>query len=689
MRKARQRSRVPGPCFEAIAQVNQNLWGTCSMSDTLLARQLSAFMRWKLRQRKTLGQLEPWLKQQGLYTAEAHRAIERAHTALHGDSITVAVAGEFSRGKTELINALFFSDFGRRLLPTDAGRTTMCPTEIFQDGDEQPYLRLLPIETRLQDASLHKLRQQPDAWIHHPLRLNNPGVLEQQLREITASRQVPVSEAVRLGLYRAEYAEQALDEDQLVEIPKWRLAQINFHHPLLAQGLRILDTPGLNAVGNEPELTYEMLPAAQAVLFVLGADTGVTRSDLEMWQQFIKRPGNQRRRGLMVVLNKTDTLWDELRPAHEVENSIHSQCVDVARILDIGQNQIFAASAQKALLARIRNDQDLEQRSAIGAVETHMSDVMVNNRRDLIMSEYTEHVSGALETLENIVNARHKRSMRQLASLEELSGQSESAVAQMLRETQRDKQRYQASVDAYRDSRNGFKTQGQTLMDALNLNTLDAVIERAHQQMSGAWTTHGLKEAMRILFSDINKRMETVSHQTQAMRRSVRTIYRRFQTDHDFALAQPAMFSIVKYQVELGLLAQEAEVFRNSPRTVMTEQHFVVRRYFKTIVSRVKRVFRSAREDAYQWLGNALDPLTLEVKEHRGAISQQIKDLKHAGQSRNTIQHRIRALQREMQRLQGQLSSLRNVRNALRNQQLPDEKGQVRPKLVAQSQQAT
>jgi len=652
------------------------------MSETQLAMQLSAFTRWKNRQRKTLQQLVPWLKQQGLYTAEAHRAIEQSLNALNDNRITVAVAGEFSRGKTELINALFFSDYGRRLLPTDAGRTTMCPTEVFQDDSTEPYLHLLPIESRHQDASLHRLKQDPSAWIRQPLELNDPIALEKQLKEITAHRQVPVTEAVRLGLYRTEYAEQQLRDNELVEIPKWRLAQVNFRHPLLAQGLRILDTPGLNAVGNEPELTYEMLPNAQAVVFVLGADTGVTRSDLEMWQQFIRRPGSQRRRGLMVVLNKADTLWDELRPNDEVKQSIDRQCQDVARILDVGQNQVFAASAQKALVARIQNNGPLEEQSAINSIEQYLSNVMVKNRRDLIMQNHTENVCQSLETLENIVSSRLKRNAAQVDSLGDLSGQSDTAVAQMLRDTQLDKQRYHASVEAYKESRNQFKSHGLTLMEALNPNTLDNVIEHARQQMSGAWTTHGLKKAMRILFDDINMRMETVSGQTQSMRRLVRTIYRRFQSEHNFHPVHPTMFSIVKHQVELGLLHQEADVFRSSARTALTEQHFVVKRYFQTIVDRARNVFLIARENALQWLNTALDPLTLEVKEHRGALSQKINDLKHAGQSRNTIQKRINTLQRDNQRLDGQLTSLRNVRNTLNNQAIPDEKGQVKPQLV-------
>ena len=47
----------------------------------------------------------------------------------------------------------------------------------------------------------------------------------------------------------------------------------------------ILDTPGLNAIGTEPELTLNLLPNAHAVLFVLAADAGVTKTDLEVWKR--------------------------------------------------------------------------------------------------------------------------------------------------------------------------------------------------------------------------------------------------------------------------------------------------------------------------------------------------------------------------------------------------------------------
>lgn len=651
-----------------------------------LSNRLQGFSRWKKRQLRTLNQLEPWLKQQGLFTSEVQRAIRHAVDMLSQDHITVAFVGEFSRGKTELINALFFSDHNFRLLPTDAGRTTMCPTEIFQDNRQPPYLRLLPIRTRMEESSLADLRYDTDHWEHIPLNLDDPDKLHAALSKIKESIEVSSEEAERMGLFDAKAMEDPEQENlnqTTVNVPAWRLAQLNYRHPLLAQGLRILDTPGLNAISSEPELTYEILPSTQARLFILGADTGVTHSDMEMWQQFVRHSGSKNQRGIMVVLNKTDTLWDELRPITETEESIRRQCHDVAHILDINQKQVFALSAQKALVGRVKKDRELEKRSGILLMEKQLAGTLIHNRQDLIMDHSTELVRSAIKSIEALVASRLNRVMQQKERLKDLSNKSESAIGQMLKKTQIDRSRYQASINAYKKSRTDFASHGKLLLDTLAHDVLEAPITKAKKRMTRTWTTtHGLKEAIRILFEDINRRMQIASDQSQEMRRLIRTIHRRFESRHQMHLGDPKMFSIISHQVELNLVHQESEIFRNSPRTTLTEQHLLTRRYFQTIVRRVEEIFRSAHNDAKDWLETALDPLTTQINEHRSMLTEQLNDLKHAGHSRSTVKQRVETLKKDITRLENQSTSLRNVDQALANRRLPAKDGKVKPKLV-------
>lgn len=633
------------------------------MSDKNLSHKLGAFRAWKQAQLRLLNQLRPWLKQQGLYTVEARAAIERALRALREEHLTIAVAGEFSRGKTELINALFFADFGRRLLPTDAGRTTMCPTEIFSDARQPARLRLLPIETRREDVSLAALRAGEEHWQTFDLTLDDPDTLSSHLQLLTEHKQVSRREAAQLGLFQ----ENDGPESTLVSVPRWRLAQLNIPHPLLAQGVRILDTPGLNAIGSEPELTYEMLPAAHAIVFVLAADAGVTQSDLQIWQRYIQRPGYQRRPGVMVVLNKTDTLWDEMRSAHQIAETIVRQCREVAQTLGVSNRQVFAVSAQKALLARVQHNDALERRSGIASLEQYLANALMSNRLELLRHEHTCLVRDAIEALEALIRGRLERNEHQRLSLLDLAERGDPAIAGMLTATQADYERYQANVDAYRQSVAEFRKHGRNLQTALNGDALEHTLQDIRRSMTGAWTTHGLKEAMRRLFQDINARTGIASTQTQLMRRLLRTAYRRFQSEHRFRLTSPPMLSIVKHQVELSLLEQEADIFRNSARTALMEQHFVTKRYFSTIVTRARRIIKAAYDEAGLWSETALSPLSDEVQAHRADLAQQILDLRQAGESRKTIQQRIVVLKRDNARLRAQMASLSKVREMLGN----------------------
>ena len=159
---------------------------------------------------------------------------------------------EFSRGKSELINAVFFAGYGQRLLPSSAGRTTMCPTELLYDPAKPTSLQLLPIETRTSDATTTEYKRYPDEWQTFEFSIDSNDSMVNAFKEVSKTKRVTVEEAERYGLYDPNSADDAMtvNSDGSIDIPCWRYAIINFPHPLLEQGLVILDTPGLNAEGN-------------------------------------------------------------------------------------------------------------------------------------------------------------------------------------------------------------------------------------------------------------------------------------------------------------------------------------------------------------------------------------------------------------------------------------------------------
>ncbi|MET0440867.1 MAG: GTPase, partial [Casimicrobiaceae bacterium] len=138
-----------------------------------LAARFEAYGDWRRRLSDGIASLHDWLRRQELSDAQVDLKIAQITERLHQDKLVVAFVAEFSRGKSELINAIFFADFGARLLPSTAGRTTMCPTELLHEPTREPSIRLLPIETRARDATVAEFKNYADEWETFPLDLSS------------------------------------------------------------------------------------------------------------------------------------------------------------------------------------------------------------------------------------------------------------------------------------------------------------------------------------------------------------------------------------------------------------------------------------------------------------------------------------------------------------------------------------
>ena len=209
------------------------------MTSGRFSQRMKSYDAWKTDIVKMLDELQHWLEQRDLSDAETDLRLYETMQALRQDRLTLAFVAEFSRGKTELINAIFFAGYGRRLLPSEAGRTTMCTTELFFDeASGQAFIHLLPIETRRDERSIIDYKRDPVHWVSMPLKIESPDQMADALREVVRTKRVKLDDALALGLYDEsqdpQYKKTGKRPDQ-VEIPIWRHARISFPHPLLQQ----------------------------------------------------------------------------------------------------------------------------------------------------------------------------------------------------------------------------------------------------------------------------------------------------------------------------------------------------------------------------------------------------------------------------------------------------------------------
>lgn len=628
------------------------------MGNLEFKEQLHEYSQWREQLTRSIEMYREWRRRYGMSDVHSTDTILNILNGLENDRITLAFAAEFSRGKTELINSLFFAETGVRLLPSSPGRTTMCPTEIFYDKDGGAYIRVLDIKTRLEDHSLIEYKQKRDAWKQITLDCESPAQMQEAFKQLVATKTVPVEVADKLGLWNEhEAAEQGQANATEVEIPCWRHALISFPHPLLQEGLSILDTPGLNALGTEPELTLSMLPSAQAIIFVLAADTGVTKSDLEMWRSHICSARNSKQ-GLAVVMNKIDAMWDDLAGEAGYENAIKKQIATSASILKLKENRIFPVSAKQALLAKVKSDDELLQRSRLKLLENYLSDDILKQRRRILMDTVIKDIGFLINESSSLTDSKLNNAAKQLEEFKKIDFENKDMTGKLMSETRDRQKAYAANVENFQASRRVFTVQAKILIESFSKEKIDAIIKETKEEMSKSLTTFGMKKSIRKLFDDLRDLLQDSIDITNETRRLVKAIHKKFHDEYGFKEIEPKLFSIKQYQDELEAVFAEGEEFRTSARTTMTEQSIVVSKLYSTLIVKARNILKQAYKDALTWSNGVLTPLMHQIKDHKKQIESRLQMLKKINESKGSVSENIAHLKAELEPLKQQRKEL-------------------------------
>jgi GTP-binding protein EngB required for normal cell division len=212
------------------------------------------------------------------------------------DCFTLAVLGQFKRGKSSLMNAIV----GRELLPVGVLPLTSAIT-ILRYGPKE---RLL---IRREDMDLPFPQEFPVG----------------QLAEFVTEKKNP-GNSKRL-------------KTACVELPA----------PFLRRGLEFVDTPGIgSAIEANTITTLKFLPECDAALFVTSVDSPFTSGELEFLENIRRHV-----RKIFFVVNKTDLLGaDERREVLDfVGDTIRKQ-------MDTDDVKVFSVSSRLGLAAKLSGD---------------------------------------------------------------------------------------------------------------------------------------------------------------------------------------------------------------------------------------------------------------------------------------------------------------------------------------------
>ena len=549
----------------------------------------------------------------------------------------------------------------------------MCPTELLFDGNKLPCIELLPIQTRASNSSVSEYKRFADEWTKVDLDTESADAMQDALRHVSETTRVTPEEAGRLGFEvgNGQIDLYVIGEDGLVEVPRWRHAMINFPHPLLKQGLVILDTPGLNAIGAEPELTLSLLPNAHAVLFILAADTGVTQSDMAIWREHICG-GGMAKRGRMVVLNKIDGQWDELKTEAEIDAEIQRQADTSANLLELPASQIFPVSAQKGLVAKINGDDALLAKSRLPLLEAALSEELIPAKRDIVCDSTESEFGDVTRRVRVLLDSRLLGLREQLTELTELRGKNKGVVEYMMGKVRAEKDEFESGLQRYYAVRSVFSTLTNNLFSHLGLDVLRQLTHQTREAMLDAAFSKSLSDAMAAFFTGSRDALAKSNGEISEILSMMEAVYKKFAVEHGLKLGSPTTFSLLRYEKELDRLEAWCDDHLNTMVSLLThDKKNITQKFFEEVATQVRRAFEHANRDAEIWLRAIMAPMETQVREHQIQLKRRLESIKRIHQATDTLEDRIAELEGVEKSLQQQIEGLEDIVGKVQDMLVP------------------
>jgi len=628
------------------------------------ATSLDALGGWRAALGERVEELARFLGAQDLAQGEAAEQISALRERLGNEKLVVAFVAEFSRGKSELINAIFFADTGRRILPATPGRTTMCPVELGWRGGEPASLLLLPIETRLEGLSLGEMRSQPRAWRRLELDVKDPDQLAQSLLEVTRTEWVSEERARALGFWDDDTPDDnpPRDDSGKVEVPAWRHALINYPHPLLKQGLVVLDTPGLNAIGAEPELTLSLLPSAHATVFILGADTGVTKSDLAIWRDHLGAHAPTR----FVVLNKIDALEDPLATLEEVEAQISQQQRETARTLGVPLQRVFPLSARQALAARVAGDDMSLNESRLPLLESALGAQLLPQRRQVL----EQVVQEGAQRIENHVIRHLGDQRRQLAEqtleLRGLRGKNSSKVRLMLKRVEAETAEFEECTTLLQAMRSVHARMLKDVLVDLSSDRLRDEVAEMQASMGSAFMNLGARKAFIALCERLRALLAAGQRRNAEIREMLGASFARLNAEFGFSLVVGKPLDFERFASELQLIENNYVQYLGLTLALRLAQPKFMEQFRRMLVSKLRVVFENASSELELWNKAVSAQVDAQLRERRKAFKRRTETLEKVQNAAGELETRIAEIDAHDARLQQFQAKVGELAEALR-----------------------
>jgi len=327
---------------------------------------------------------------------------------------------------------------------------------------------------------------------------------------------------------------------------------------------------------------------------------------------------------------------------------------------------VLAVSAQKALVARVKGDAALLERSGLLALESLLASEIIPAKQEILRATVQREIGGMVDASRATVKNQLAAMETETVQLTSLSGKSRTLAQAMVVRLESDHAQYQAATRTFQSTYNTIMGQGAKLLLQLNKAAIAKVLEKDREFIEGAWTTAGLWKSMQGLFDHFNEVSDGILQYAGQIQDWVGQAYGHFHEKFGFARIEPPQFDLERNATKMAALRETARAFCHDPMNIMREKHFVISRFYEELVMQAGQVFEVTRIEVEQWLKSAFSPLNLQLKDHEQALAKRIENFKKIRDNIGSAEDRLKALAKQRAEVLAQAEILARIREDLK-----------------------
>ena len=259
--------------------------------------------------------------------------------------VNVAFLGEFSSGKTTLINALLGTEF----LPTFETPTTAVITEIYK-GEKDNYSVLR------KDGKIEKIQI---------------SELAKEVRNISENQKIIIT------LKDIPFLDEKIKDEKI----------------------KIVDTPGVHSIEEmHDDITFGYLPLIDVAFILMDINIGTTPHSLI---NFLKKYPKDMLSKMYFVINYVDT-----KPTDKIDDIVKDFRKDLLEITD--NPNLVVISAQKGLKAKLNNNIEKYNQSGVGNIERIIKEDIVESKKEVVEKRIYHKLKEERSNLEKVLEEKLK-----------------------------------------------------------------------------------------------------------------------------------------------------------------------------------------------------------------------------------------------------------------------------------------